>query len=111
MNIFYQLQSLPSTITLCGRIPLSLSKLSMLEQISVSNNQVNGTIPSEIGSFSRLQTLICPTMSFMEALASLCNLSSLVQLSFEGNNLLSLLTGLLMVKSQLQCSPFSLYFV
>ncbi|KAJ4979917.1 hypothetical protein NE237_010697 [Protea cynaroides] len=85
----YQLQSLTlDHNSFSGSIPISLSKLSMLEEISLSNNQINGTIPSEIRSLSRLQTLDLSNNVIQGSFpASLCNLSSLVQLSLEGNRL------------------------
>ena len=71
---------------LSGSIPNSWG--GALEEISLSNNQIIGSIPVEIGRLSRLRTLDISNNAINGSLpASVSNLSSLVLLNLESNNL------------------------
>ncbi|XWS67302.1 hypothetical protein CRYUN_Cryun05aG0275800 [Craigia yunnanensis] len=85
----YQLQLLTLDQNfLTGTIPISLTKLSLLEQISVSHNQITGTIPDELGKLSKLQMLDMSSNAINGSFpSSFSNLSSLVSLNLEGNRL------------------------
>ncbi|XVE62085.1 hypothetical protein DITRI_Ditri06bG0091200 [Diplodiscus trichospermus] len=73
---------------LTGTIPVSLSKLSLLEQISLSHNQISGTIPDELGKLSKLQMLDLSSNAINGSFpSSFANLSSLFSLNLEGNRL------------------------
>ncbi|KAF8394857.1 hypothetical protein HHK36_018794 [Tetracentron sinense] len=86
---FNQFQSLTFDHNLLsGHIPVSLSKLGGLEEISLSHNHISGTIPDEIGRLSRLRKLDFSYNAINGSFpASLSNLSSLVLLNLEGNRL------------------------
>ncbi|XVE97152.1 hypothetical protein REPUB_Repub02eG0286500 [Reevesia pubescens] len=85
----YQLQFLILDYnSLTGAIPVSLSKMSLLEQISLSHNQISGTIPDELGKLSTLQMLDLSSNAINGSFpSSFSNLSSLVSLNLEGNRL------------------------
>ncbi|XP_020583190.1 LOW QUALITY PROTEIN: probably inactive leucine-rich repeat receptor-like protein kinase IMK2 [Phalaenopsis equestris] len=67
-------------------IPASLGQLRLLREITLNNNQLNGSIPEEIGSLLMLETLdISQNTIGGNFPASLCNLSSLIRLNLAGN--------------------------
>ncbi|GAV76889.1 Pkinase domain-containing protein/LRR_1 domain-containing protein/LRRNT_2 domain-containing protein/LRR_8 domain-containing protein [Cephalotus follicularis] len=71
-----------------GSISASLSKLGLLEEISLRHNHISGTIPSELGTLSRLQKMDLSNNAINGSIPySFSNLSSLVLLNLEGNGL------------------------
>ncbi|CAL0328312.1 unnamed protein product [Lupinus luteus] len=71
-----------------GTIPVSISKLSLVENISVSHNQIIGSIPSEIGALSRLRFLDLSNNAINGSIPkTFSNLTSIVSLNLEGNQL------------------------
>ncbi|KAI3817848.1 hypothetical protein L1987_11647 [Smallanthus sonchifolius] len=71
-----------------GRIPVSLSKLTDLEEISFSHNQFNEEIPIEIGELVKLKSLDLSYNSINGSIPnSFSDLSSLTSLNIAHNNL------------------------
>ncbi|KAE9618186.1 hypothetical protein Lal_00041874 [Lupinus albus] len=71
-----------------GTIPVSLSKLSFVENISLSHNQIVGSIPSELHALSRLRFLDLSNNGINGSIPkTFSNLTSLVSLNLEGNKL------------------------
>ncbi|XP_020101325.1 probably inactive leucine-rich repeat receptor-like protein kinase IMK2 [Ananas comosus] len=85
----YQMQTINlDDNLLTGNIPTSISRLKMLKELSISRNQLNGSIPEEIGLLPNLQRLDFSDNSIGGKLPiSLCNLSSLVSLNLERNQI------------------------
>ncbi|KAD4586007.1 hypothetical protein R6Q59_035607 [Mikania micrantha] len=71
-----------------GPLPVSLSKLTDLQEISVSHNQITGTVPVEFGELSKLQ-VIDLSYNFINGSipTSFSNLTSLKSMNFAHNNL------------------------
>ncbi|KAE9591959.1 hypothetical protein Lal_00038353 [Lupinus albus] len=71
-----------------GTIPVSISKLGLVENISLSHNQITGSIPSEIGALSKLRFLDLSNNGINGTFPkTFSNLTSLVSLNLEGNQL------------------------
>ncbi|CAD5170824.1 unnamed protein product [Musa acuminata subsp. malaccensis] len=85
----YQLQTLYLDYnSISGNLPISLSRLRMLTEITVSNNRLSGSIPEDIGTLPMLQILDLSHNNIGGSFpATLCNLSSLVRLNLEGNHI------------------------
>eukprot|EP01018_Ginkgo_biloba_P040069 Gb_10377 [translate_table: standard] len=70
-----------------GQIPSTVGKLFNLEHLSVGNNQLGGKIPSELWSLKNLTHLDLCRNSLSGSLSSIGNLSKLVFLNLERNNI------------------------
>ncbi|XP_019450366.1 PREDICTED: probably inactive leucine-rich repeat receptor-like protein kinase IMK2 isoform X1 [Lupinus angustifolius] len=71
-----------------GTIPVSISKLSLVENISLSHNKIVGSIPSELHALSRLRFLDLSNNDINGSIPkTFSNLASLVSLNLEGNKL------------------------
>eukprot|EP01018_Ginkgo_biloba_P040066 Gb_10386 [translate_table: standard] len=70
-----------------GQIPSTVGKLYNLEHLSVGNNQLGGEIPSELWSLKNLTHLDLCRNSLLGSLSSVGNLSKLVFLNLERNNI------------------------
>ncbi|KAJ8898953.1 hypothetical protein K2173_008453 [Erythroxylum novogranatense] len=86
-NRSYKLQFLTLDHNLIsGKIPVTLGKLSLLQEVSLSHNKISGTIPDELGSLSNLQKLDLSNNAMNGSFpTSFSNLSSLVSLDLQNN--------------------------
>ncbi|KAJ8753936.1 hypothetical protein K2173_000190 [Erythroxylum novogranatense] len=86
-NSSYQLRFLTMDRNLLsGKIPVTLGKLALLQQLCLSHNQISGTVPDELGSLSNLQKLDLSNNAINGSFpASFSNLSSLVFLNLQNN--------------------------
>ncbi len=74
--------------SLTGSIPSELGSLSKLGQLYLNNNNLSGSIPSELGSLSKLTSLYLNSNNLSGSVPSeLGNLSELTNLDLGGNNL------------------------
>jgi Leucine-rich repeat (LRR) protein len=73
---------------LFGEIPVSLSKLKLLEVLDLSHNQLSGHLPSYVGNLRNLQTLFLNNNGFTGGIPKqFANLRALTKLDLSFNNL------------------------
>ncbi|KAK4487007.1 hypothetical protein RD792_006322 [Penstemon davidsonii] len=82
------LQSSNAWVYIYGEIPSGLTRCRMLQNLSLSFNQLTGNIPSEIGNLSSLQYAAFSRNHFSGTIpSSIGNMSSLTILDLSDNNL------------------------